>query len=114
MVCYNMDWLDFPRDKSGKTSEYSGIGFLDGKLKDELLEKWKAYWPQTGNAPNWDAVIHCLPATLNTNLKDKCIVVEAKAHLSELESDCGATDLSKNMIGKAFESTRRRFQNKRK
>jgi len=109
---YNMDWLDFPKnnEKASLDGEYTGIGFLDDNLKNKLSEKWKAYWPQTGNPPNWDAIIYCSPIVPNANLKDKWVVVEAKAHLQEIDSVCGASEPSKDIIYKAFDSTKQRFQ----
>jgi hypothetical protein len=110
---YDLDWLDFPKKRTGKSvdGEHTGIDFLADDLKKKLSEKWNAYWPQTGNVPNWDAIIHCSSSVPNTHLKDNWIIVEAKANLQELESDCEATSLSsKDKIAKALESTQKRFQ----
>jgi hypothetical protein len=110
---YNLEWLDFPKNNKSKSrdGEYVGIYFLGEDLKKKLSEKWNAYWPQTGSVPNWDAIIHCSSIVPNTNLKDKWIIVEAKAHLKELESNSDAKNLiSKDKIAKAFESTQKRFQ----
>jgi hypothetical protein len=109
---YDMDWLDFPKNnkRNSLDGEHTGIEFLDDNLKKEISGKWKAYWPQTGNAPNWDAIIYCSPIVPDANLKDKWVIVEAKANLEELETDSGAGDVSKNIIDKAFDSTKQRFE----
>jgi hypothetical protein len=111
---YDMDWLDFPKNNKNKSldGEYTGIGFLDEKFKSELSEKWNIYWPQSGNVQNWDAVIYCSPIVPNKNLKDKWVVIEAKAHIKEFEGiPCGAENISsKNKIAGAFELTKKRFK----
>jgi hypothetical protein len=42
-------------------------------------------------------------------LESKWIIVEAKAHVGELKSDCQAKNESLNIINRAFEKTQKRF-----
>ncbi|MGE5480257.1 MAG: hypothetical protein ACM3U1_07485 [Chloroflexota bacterium] len=51
----------------------------------KLNEAWKAYWPQSGNSQNWDAI-----ARITVEGKTEYVFVEAKAHTEELKSSCGA------------------------
>jgi len=107
---YDMEWLDFPKDNKRKSldGEYVGINFLDKKLFNKLSVNWNKYWPK--NAPNWDAIIYCSPIIPNTSLKDQWIIVEAKAHIKEIESDSGVKDKeSKKQIEEAFIATQKRF-----
>jgi hypothetical protein len=106
---YSMEWLDYPKDEKRKSldGEYIGLDFLDKKINKKLSSNWRKYWPKNG--PHWDSVVYCSPFAPNSNLKDKWIIVEAKAHLKELESDSKADKESKKIIEKAFEATQRRF-----
>lgn len=88
-------WLDFPFN-------YERLS-LDGEYKDvecfpdnAIAEKWKVYWPPSGNSQNWDGIF---------KINDTWYFVEAKVHASEVESSCGASDKSKAIIKKAFDET---------
>ena len=88
-------WLDYP-------SNFERLS-LDGEFKDiecfqdnAIAEKWKIYWPSRGNSQNWDGIF---------KIKDTWYFVEAKAHISEVESSCGASDESKKIIKNAFAET---------
>jgi hypothetical protein len=102
-------WFDFPKDKSKNPRlsldiENTGIEFLSNlKNYEEIKKNWVKYWPQ--RSQHWDAVI------LNADdEKWEYVLVEAKAHLGELESPCQAeAEGSKNTIKKAFETTKNRF-----
>jgi len=112
---YSIEWLDYPNDPKRKSldGEHIGLDFLDKELKKKLLGNWNKYWPK--NAPNWDAIIYCSPINPNSSLKDKWIIVEAKAHLKEMESNTGVEDKkSKKQIEEAFEATQKRFNIKAK
>lgn len=78
-------WLDFGFDRSKKwpDAEWTGIEFLapDGQTR----EAWQKFWPQSGSAPNWDAV-----AQLTINGVAEWMLIEAKAHVGELASSCRA------------------------
>ena len=113
---YSTDWLDYPKDAKRKSldGEYVGLDFLNNELKKKLTGNWKKYWPQTGRPPNWDGIIYCSPINPNSVLKEKWIIVEAKANLKELESSSGADKESKKQIEEAFEQTQKRFNIKAK
>ncbi len=78
-------------------NEFKGIDVYSSK---KILENWQKYWPQTGNVQNWDAIVE-----LTGKDTDEIVFVEAKAHLDEIKSSCGASSNSKNQIEKAFIET---------
>lgn len=97
-------WLDFPKDESRLSldGEYIGLEFLRdyiSQLKFENLKSsWKTYWSSKGTLPNWDGII------LNN---EEWIIVEAKAHLGEIESKTESA--SNQNIQNAFRRTQERF-----
>ena len=80
-------WLDFPFSKNGvflqDDREFKGLEFLTNV---HVLEKWAHFWPQSGNAQNWDAVGKAIIGG-----EEVWVLVEAKAHVEEVQSRCGAT-----------------------
>ena len=98
-------WLDFKFSNKNeplmRDRELKGVEFLD----EQTQKQWKNYWPPTGNPPNWDAV-----GQLTTNDKREWLFVEAKAHVGEIRSDCGASPGSKQKIIKAMEPVMNSFQ----
>ena len=84
----SLTWLDFrflKPNKSGKhDGEHIGLSFVKDPQVDE---SWRAFWPQSGNSQNWDAV-----GILRYQDHDEWLLVEAKAHLRELKSSCQATN----------------------
>jgi hypothetical protein len=81
-----LDWLDFPFDGRGKLDlEWKGLEFLDPDTA--VISDWRTFWPQTGNVPNWDAV-----GLLQLESHTEFILVEAKAHASEIKSSCSAAE----------------------
>lgn len=102
-------WLDFPKNlkRLSLDGEYTGVNFLKDKalegilaplVIDKLLTNWKEYWSTTGTQPNWDGVI------LHKNENQlELVIVEAKAHLGEIESETQSA--SNKKIQKAFEET---------
>jgi hypothetical protein len=83
----NLEWLDFPfSDKSGRPwygdREWVGLDFIDDTVVQEL---WSRFWPRHGNAQNWDAI-----ARLQKDGESEWVLLEAKAHIGELNSFCGA------------------------
>lgn len=62
------------------------------RLKDDL----RKFWPSRG--PQWDA--------LGVTSDGKVILVEAKAHLSEMLSSCAAGPRSREIIDRALRSTK--------
>lgn len=77
-------WLDFGFKKSGKwhDEELIGVRFIRDTA---IASKWSEFWPQTGNVQNWDAV-----AELRFGKRVEWLMVEAKSHVAEMESRCGA------------------------
>ena len=105
----SLTWFDFPKDlsenpRSSLDKEYMGIEFLADIASYEVLkQKWNDYWPH--KSQYWDGII------LNINKTSwQYILVEAKAHLGELESDSQAeNEQSIAKINRAFEITKMRF-----
>jgi hypothetical protein len=101
-------WLDYPKDgyRLSFDGEYKGLDFLKTELTHsrfkELQSKWNEYWSSNGNLPNWDGII----LHKNGN-NEEWIIVEAKAHLKELQS-ITKSDSNKN-IQNAFAMTQKRF-----
>jgi hypothetical protein len=96
-----INWLDFPFSASPQRfyhSEWRGIAFLrDNEYFENVHEDWRAFWPQTGAAPSWDAVGIMRKAGETTWL-----LVEAKSHLAELKSDCAASAKALPVIERAL------------
>jgi len=80
-------WQDFGFDAkiTWPDAEIKGLDFLSAG--NSARSRWLKEWPQTGNVQNWDAVGR-IPLV---NGKKEWLLVEAKAHLEELGSSCGAT-----------------------
>lgn len=98
-----LDWLDLSfgtkRAFPYLDAEWKGVDFLDPDA--EVRSAWKDFWPQTGNVPNWDAV-----GILQSEAHVEYLLVEAKAHISEIESNCGAkADGGLERIRDAFRKT---------
>ena len=79
-------WLDFGYNQTTAPLSYDrelvGLDFIQDA---EVIRSWKAFWPQTGNAQNWDAV-----GKINFGDHEEWLLIEAKAHLGEVVSHCGA------------------------
>jgi hypothetical protein len=96
-------WLDFRFDARKEfphlDSEWRGLEFLG---PDSIVQAaWSKFWPQTGNPPNWDAI-----GLLQLDWQMEFILVEAKAHIEEVRSDCGAREEGgRNKIRDAFADT---------
>jgi hypothetical protein len=102
-------WLDFRFSSVNKAlqhdREWQGIEYINDP---DVLKKWKKFWPQTGNPPNWDAV-----GKLVGSQGEEWLLVEAKAHLEELHSSCAATlPKSIRMIQNAMRATQKAFDSK--
>jgi hypothetical protein len=98
----SINWLDFGFDpsKTWPDAELKGLSFLpeDGAVHDA----WKKYWPQGRGIHTWDAV-----AQVRFGDVEEWLLVEAKANLEELRSDCGAKSArSLATIGRAFDETK--------
>ena len=98
----NISWLDFDFDakKTIPDKELIGLFFLKNESKfNSVLSKWDDEWPQTGNSMNWDLV----GFTVQNDVKI-WILIEAKAHIGELEQSCGASVDSLAKIEKALKN----------
>jgi hypothetical protein len=98
---FKLIWKDEIFTKSNNLfeweNEFKGIDIYNSK---SLNDEWIKYWPQTGNVQNWDAV-----AEITGKDTDEYIFVEAKAHLGEIQSSCGASIASKEIIERAMQET---------
>ena len=104
-------WLDFPKNikRLSLDGEYVGLEFFKDKVLgdifsqsdiEKLLSGWKKYWSTKGTQPNWDGVIlHKKGNEL------ELVIVEAKAHLGEIESNTKSA--SNEKIQKAFIETQK-------
>ena len=80
------EWLDFAFGDEGKLDrEWRGVDFLDSA--SDVKSDWLKFWPQSGNVPNWDAV-----GRLELSADVEYLLVEAKAHVEELQSSCSAKE----------------------
>jgi hypothetical protein len=108
-----VEWPDFPywiNNGLWFDGEHDSIAFLSEKstFYEDLRKKWHNYWPQTGKPQCWDAILHCYSNDASKKI-DKWFIVEAKAHLQELESSSSAGKESREIISKAFVETQKRF-----
>ena len=99
------EWIDVPFNSQKKflDDEWKGLDFLpdDSPAKSE----WKNIWPRTGNVQNWDAM-----GTLQKGSSKEFLLVEAKAHLGEIRSQCGAKEIGgKPLIVKALDEAKLAF-----
>jgi hypothetical protein len=82
----DISWLDFHFSKKYaflyNDRELVGLEFIK---KSEVIKKWGEFWPQTGTSQNWDAV-----GKIIYEDHEEWLLVEAKAHLGEVQSSCGA------------------------
>lgn len=80
--------------------ELTAIDFLPPDELARVAGGWAEYWPQTGTPPNWDAV-----AQIELGGTPHWLLVEAKSHLREVISFCGAQGPALDTILAAFAST---------
>lgn len=80
-------WLDFGFNSSSDRPdrEIVRLDFLPDT--SPARKSWSTVWPTTGTPINWDAV-----AELSTEEGRAWLLLEAKANIQELQSDCGASD----------------------
>lgn len=86
----SIDWLDFGFDNRPKDERSA---WPDVELKElrflppghPVRVEWERTWPRSGNVINWDAV-----GLVRVGELFEWVLVEAKAHLQELHSDCSA------------------------
>jgi len=104
-----VEWLDFefsPKNAPLRDDrEFVGLEFIPDAA---VQEKWKLFWPQKGDVQNWDAV-----GKIYFGGSVEWLLVEAKSHIAEIESPCGAKNRSsKQAIRLALEKTSRAFGNR--
>jgi len=100
---WEVHWLDFEFDpaKEWPDVEWAGLDFLP--TESLARTAWQGFWPQRGTPPNWDAVGQ---VTIDGRLE--WLLVEAKAHLEELQSSCTAMEEGgRPTILAAMEATKR-------
>lgn len=107
----SVEFLDFDFSKENAPlqddKEFLGLEFI---RDEQVQEKWKSFWAQTGNSQNWDAV-----GKIHFDNRDEWLLVEAKGHIGEINSDCGATNpTSKQKIFTALEKASQVFGNQSK
>lgn len=99
----SVDWLDFGFDpkKRWPDAENKSLNFLPEDHPARAA--WKQWWPQGRGIHNWDAV-----GQIRFGEVEEWLLVEAKANLEELRSDCGATSpTNRPKIVRALDETKR-------
>jgi len=80
-----INWLDFHFNSANRwpDAELKGLEFLYNR--PGFKSKWEEFWPIGRGIHNWDAVgwIGAVP-------QQELLLLEAKAHIAEMKSDCGA------------------------
>ena len=93
-----INWLKVPLSASGAHKEWEGLDFIQNV---NVASDWKTYWPPSRPQHNWDAV-----ATVEIGGFKEWLLVEAKAHVGEMASQCQAKKVkSGRMIRTALEAT---------
>ena len=103
--CAAIAWLDCPFDRSRawQHREWKGLDFLSDDAPAKAA--WRSTWPQSGNAPNWDAI-----GQLRFASGEAWLLVEAKANIEELRSSCKASPHGgRPLIEAFFARTRQRL-----
>ena len=97
-----INWLDFnfAPNKKWPDAELKGLEFLYDR--PGLKEAWEKFWPTGGGVQNWDAV-----GWIGTGPDAELLLVEAKANIEEMKSDCHATSTNSiRKIEQAFKETK--------
>ena len=96
-----IEWMDYPFDgkRISGDGELTGIEcFKNLENYNEILERWKGFWPQSGSSMNWDGIFR---------IGDTWYFVEAKANTAEAFQKCSASSKdSLDMISNAFIETK--------
>ncbi|MBU0534116.1 MAG: hypothetical protein KJ887_04910 [Candidatus Omnitrophica bacterium] len=98
-----INWLDFNFDchAEWKDAELKGMDFLGDDLS--IQKDWSNFWPQSRGIHNWDAV-----GKITIKGNKEWLLVEAKSHIEEIESSCGAhNEGSIQKIKNAFTQTQK-------
>ncbi len=95
-----IEWLDYPVNltRDSRDGELCGIECFENLSNyNSILNEWKDFWPQKGNAHNWDGIF------IQNGI---WYFVEAKANLEEASQKCSAeSPKSIENIIRAFEMT---------
>ncbi len=92
----SIEWLQCTPKSEGRAKEWKGLDFLSPD--PDLKKKWDMFWPTGKGIHNWDAV-----GVIDREMGREWLLVEAKAHVDEILTDCKATDpLSVKKIQSAF------------
>lgn len=97
-----IEWLDFnfAPNKPWPDAELKGLEFLYNLAG--IKTKWKEFWPTGGGIHNWDAV-----GWLGAEPHQELLLLEAKAHVGEMKSDCKAeSPKSIEKITQAFDNAK--------
>jgi hypothetical protein len=95
----DINWLDFNFNKNKTIPDDELKGFEFVPLNSIVRDTFKKEWPQSGNVMNWDLVGY-------SKKTSTWILCEAKAHIGELKSKCGASEGSKKQIIDALNKTK--------
>ena len=105
MKATEVSWMDFQfkRTEHGwHDAELKSLDFMEKELQP-VVKTLKAKWPHGGGVPNWDAV-----GKVKIADNWEWLLIEAKAHIGELRSNCGAEEGKKGkmMISKAINTVK--------
>lgn len=91
-----LEWKDFRvNPKTGADEEWKGIDFIES---EPIQNEWSDFWPTGRGIHNWDAL-----GLWSLGNQKEWILVEAKAHLGEIASNCNASERGgRHQIEKAF------------
>lgn len=83
--------------------EWSGIDFVSAPA---VQSRWKQFWPGSSSRfqQHWDAV-----AVVKVGGAEEWLLVEAKSHMGEMASTCGASQSSRRTIEAALSATQQAF-----
>lgn len=105
-----LHWLDFPfqpiwpskkAPEQWPDAEWLSLDFLP--QESPVVREWRERWPHGRGVMNWDAV-----GEVEISGQREWLLVEAKAHLGEIRTDCGAeSDNSKKRIARVFDETKK-------
>lgn len=83
-----IEWFDYPYNprRDSRDGELESVNCFESKISNykEVQEKWQCYWPQRGNAHNWDGIF------IQNGI---WYFVEAKANLEEANQKCNAKNV---------------------
>ena len=97
----SIDWLDFKFDPKSiwPDAELKGLEFLYDR--EGLKSRWESFWPTGRGIQNWDTV-----GWIGSESNRELLLLEAKSHIAEMKSNCGAGTESTQKIKRAFESVK--------